>query len=70
MKLGLVETLISIYIIAANADLASGNEEDQVHILNEANFDVTIEDNAYVLVMFHASWCQHCQTLKPIFSEV
>ena len=70
MKLGLVETLISIYIIAANADLASGNEEDQVHILNEANFDVTIEDNAYVLVMFHAPWCQHCQTLKPIFSEV
>ena len=69
MTLGLVETLISIYLIAANADLASGNE-DQVHILNGGNFDVSIEENAYVLVMFHAPWCQHCETLKPVFSEV
>ena len=69
MKLGLVETLISIYLIAANADLASGNE-DQVHILNGGNFDVSIEKNAYVLVMFHAPWCQHCENLKPVFSEV
>ena len=69
MKLGLVETLISIYLIAANADLASGNE-DQVHILNGGNFDVSIEENAYVLVMFHAPWCQHCENLKPVFSEV
>ena len=69
-----VETLISIYLIAANADLAtaSGNqdEEDHVHILKEANFDVSIEKNAYVLVMFHAPWCQHCENLKPVFSEV
>ena len=69
MKLGLVETLISIYIIAANTDLASGNG-DQVHILNGANFDVSIEEHAYVLVMFHAPWCQHCENLKPVFSEV
>ena len=68
----LVETLISIYLIAANADLAaaSGNEEDHVHILKEANFDVSLEKNAYVLVMFHAPWCQHCENLKPVFSEV
>ena len=73
MKRGLlVETLISIYLIAANADLAaaSGNEEDHVHILKEANFDVSLEKNAYVLVMFHAPWCQHCENLKPVFSEV
>ena len=69
MKLGLVETLISIYLIAANTDLASGND-DQVQILNGANFDVSIENNAYVLVMFHAPWCQHCENLKPVFSEV
>ena len=71
--LGLAGTLISTYLIADNAALASGDrdlDKDQVHVLNEANFDVKIEENAFVLVMFHAPWCQHCETLAPAFSEV
>lgn len=43
-------------------------ESEVVHLTDE-NFDLVIQEEASVLVMFYAPWCGHCKKLKPEYED-
>ncbi|XP_068445163.1 protein disulfide-isomerase A2 [Clinocottus analis] len=45
-------------------------EEDNVMVLHNVNFDRALSENQYLLVKFYVTWCGHCKKLAPVFAEV
>lgn len=43
--------------------------ENDVLILNESNFDKALNSNPYLMVLFYAPWCGHCQRLHPEYEK-
>lgn len=43
-------------------------DESDVVVLKSANFSDVVEKNRYVMVEFYATWCGHCQALKPEYA--
>ncbi|XP_076947020.1 protein disulfide isomerase-like 1-4 [Bidens hawaiensis] len=43
-------------------------DESDVVVLSAANFTDFIDKNRYVMVEFYATWCGHCQALKPEYA--
>ena len=44
--------------------------EDTVIILNDNNFNKTINKIENILVLFYASWCGHCKKFEPTFTKI
>lgn len=42
---------------------------EKVLLLNDKNFETSLEKEKSALVMFFTNWCGHCKTLKPKYSK-
>lgn len=43
-------------------------DESDVAVLSASNFSEFIDKNKYAMVEFYATWCGHCQALKPEYA--
>ncbi|KAK9061256.1 hypothetical protein SSX86_018436 [Deinandra increscens subsp. villosa] len=43
-------------------------DESDVVVLKASNFSDFVEKNKYVMVEFYATWCGHCEALKPEYA--
>lgn len=57
--------LVFALIVLAVSATEFQEEEGDVLILKETNFDEAIKQNEFILVEFYAPWCGHCKKLKP-----
>lgn len=44
--------------------------DEPVHVTGPDHFEEILEENAVVLVDFHADWCGPCQMLEPTVEEI
>jgi protein disulfide-isomerase A1 len=67
MNKKLIITLL-FALLAISAHAATIEEEDDVIVLTDDNFDEVINGNEFILVEFYAPWCGHCKKLTPEYS--
>eukprot|EP00878_Enallax_costatus_P040642 GHUV01046972.1.p1 GENE.GHUV01046972.1~~GHUV01046972.1.p1 ORF type:complete len:251 (-),score=40.12 GHUV01046972.1:287-1039(-) len=48
---------------------ADGDDEKDVKVLTQKNWDELVKGSKFALVEFYAPWCGHCQKLKPDYAK-
>jgi len=59
--------IVALFAFLAVSVSATIEEEDDVMVLTDANFDEALK-NEFILVEFYAPWCGHCKKLTPEYS--
>ena len=52
-----------------NTDPNQVHFQKSVATFTDTNFDTEITKFDYILIMFYAPWCPHCQNFAPEFSK-
>ena len=61
----LIITIALLGALNANAAKWGVEEQDDVAVLTNSNFEDFLKSHRYVFVKFYAPWCGHCKSMAP-----
>jgi len=51
--------------LSTGAQAATFESKDEVLLLNDQNWAQEMEKHSFMLTMFYAPWCGHCNLIQP-----